>query len=52
MDWDDDPSADHRPPRRPGWGCLAGLIVSTAGLIVVIVLVAHWLGHIDVPKIR
>jgi hypothetical protein len=52
MDWDDEPSADPRPPRRPGWGCLTGLIVSTIGLIVIIVLAAHWLGHIDVPKIR
>jgi hypothetical protein len=52
MDWGDEPSADPRAPRRPGWGCLAGLIVSTIGLIVIILLAAQWLGRIDVPKIR
>jgi hypothetical protein len=52
MNWDDDPARDPRVPRRPGWGCLAALIVSTVGLIVVVVLVAHWLGGIEVPKIR
>jgi hypothetical protein len=50
MAWDEDPTAE--PPRRPGWGCLAAIIVSTIGLIVAIVLVAHALGRIDVPKIR
>lgn len=52
MDWDDDPAGDPRTPRRPGWGCLVALIVSTVGLIVVIVLAAHLLGGIDVPRIR
>jgi hypothetical protein len=49
MRWDDD---EPTGPRRPGWGCLAALIVGAVGLIVVVVLAAHWLGSIEPPKIR
>ena len=52
MDWDTDSEAPGRGPRRPGWGCLAALILCSVGLIVVVVLAAHWLGAIDVPTIR
>jgi hypothetical protein len=51
MDWGGD-DADPRQPRRPGWGCLAALIVCAVGLIVVVALAAHWLGGIDPPVIR
>jgi hypothetical protein len=50
MVWDELP--DPGRPRRPGWGCLAAIIVSAVGLVVVVVLAAHYLGSIDPPKIR
>jgi hypothetical protein len=52
MDWDNGPDAGPDRPRRPGWGCLAALIVCAVGLVVVVVLAAHWLGSIEPPKIR
>ena len=51
MGWDGD-GADPREPRRPGWGCLAALIVCAVGLIVVVALAAHLLGGIEPPVIR
>jgi hypothetical protein len=52
MDWNTDSDAPGDGPRRPGWGCLAAIIVCSLGLIVVVVLAAHALGAIDVPTIR
>jgi hypothetical protein len=52
MDWDTDSDAPSGGPRRPGWGCLAALIVCSLGLVVLVVLAARWFGAIDVPTIR
>jgi len=53
MDWDTESGAPgDGGRRRPGWGCLAALILCSLGLVVVVVLAAHWLGAIDVPTIR
>jgi hypothetical protein len=34
---------DAPPPRRPGWGCLAAMIVSGIGLIVILAFAANLL---------
>ncbi len=39
---DDEPPA----PRRPGWGCLAAVIVTVVGLVVVAVLATRLLGTV------
>jgi hypothetical protein len=31
------------PPRRPGWGCLAAMIITGIGLIVIVALAANLL---------
>ncbi|GAA5183939.1 hypothetical protein GCM10023322_24320 [Rugosimonospora acidiphila] len=36
--------ADPRAPRRPGWGCLAAMIVVGIGLIVVVVIAVNVAG--------
>jgi hypothetical protein len=34
--WSDD---DAKPPRQPGWGCLAAVIIASATSVIAVVLV-------------
>jgi hypothetical protein len=47
------PEDEPPTPRRPSWGCLAAVIVSVVGLVIVAVLATRLLGTVlDGVRIR